>query len=117
TILVNRGWISREKKEQRARKGEDALPQGEVVVQGLLREPWQRNMFTPTNRPEKGEFYFPDVVEMAEVTGSRPVWVEETMEPDLLRAMDREDRGVPIGRVAEVLVILSYFCDAMDGDP
>ncbi|KAL9095814.1 MAG: hypothetical protein Q9165_001811 [Trypethelium subeluteriae] len=102
TILVNRGWISREKKEQRVRKGEDALPQGEVVVQGLLREPWQRNVFTPTNRPEKGEFYFPDVEEMAGVTGARPVWVEETMQPDLLRAMDREERGVPIGRVPEV---------------
>ena len=60
-------------------KRPDGLPQGVVTVEGLLREPWKKNMFTPENRPEKGEFYFPDVVPMAGLTGSQAVWVEETM--------------------------------------
>ena len=76
-ILVNRGWIPKKFEKQADRP--DGLPQGEVTVQGLLREPWKKNMFTPDNRPDQGKFYFPDVAQMAELTGSQAVWVEETM--------------------------------------
>ncbi|CZS98233.1 related to SURF1 protein [Rhynchosporium agropyri] len=115
TVLVNRGWIS--KKLKRQDKRPDGLPSGVVTVEGLLREPWKKNMFTPENRPEKGEFYFPDVVQMAELTGSQAVWVEETMESDLLRSWDREAKGIPIGRPAEVNLrnnhsqyIFTWYC-------
>jgi len=77
TVLVNRGWISKKFKKQAHRP--DGLPQGVVTVEGLLREPWKKNMFTPENSPEKSEFYFPDVAQMASLTGSQAVWVEETM--------------------------------------
>lgn len=77
TVLVNRGWISKKLADQSKRP--ESLPKGEVRVEGMLREPWKKNMFTPDNIPEKGEFYFPDVVQMAALTGSQPVWVEETM--------------------------------------
>ncbi|KAI9848526.1 MAG: surf-like protein [Sclerophora amabilis] len=100
TVLVNRGWISKNLKRQVDRI--DSLPRGEVTVEGLLREPWKKNMFTPNNSPETGEFYFPDVRQMAALTGSQPIWIEETMVPDLLQAYDREAKGVPIGRPAEV---------------
>jgi surfeit locus 1 family protein len=78
-ILVNRGWISKAKKDQRQRANEEALPSGEVTVEGLLRAPWKKNMFTPENRPELGEFYFPDIDQMARLVGAQPVWIEETM--------------------------------------
>lgn len=100
TVLVCRGWIPRSKMAKSSRP--DGLQAGEVVVEGLLREPWKKNMFTPDNKPDKGEFYFPDVVQLAEFTGSQAVWIEETMKPDLLAAYDRENRGIPIGRPAEV---------------
>jgi surfeit locus 1 family protein len=77
TVLINRGWIAKKFKEQKDRP--DGLPTGEVTVEGLLREPFKKNMFTPDNSPEKKEFYFPDVEQMAKLTGSQPVWVEETM--------------------------------------
>lgn len=77
TVLVNRGWISKSKRAQRDRK--DSLVDGVVTVEGLLREPWKKNMFTPKNRPDIGEFYFPDVAQMAQLTGSQPIWVEQTM--------------------------------------
>lgn len=77
TILVSRGWISKKFKNQKDRPG--SLPQGEVTIEGLLREPWKKNMFTPDNSPQTKEFYFPDVAQMASLTGSQPVWVEETM--------------------------------------
>jgi hypothetical protein len=100
TVLINRGWIPKDKADHRLRP--DGLPRGTVVVEGLLREPWKKNMFTPDNKPEEGKFYFPDVYEMAAYTNSQPVWVEETMRPDLLESYAREDKGVPIGRPPEV---------------
>jgi len=77
TVLVNRGWISRSLADQKDRP--DGLQKGEVKVEGLLREPWKKNMFTPDNKPEEGKFYFPDIKQMAELSGSQPVWIEETM--------------------------------------
>ncbi|KAH8601952.1 COX1 assembly protein-like protein Shy1 [Bisporella sp. PMI_857] len=100
TVLVNRGWIPKEFKDHKKRP--DGLPTGVVTVEGLLREPWKKNMFTPANSPSTKEFYFPDVEQMAQITGSQPVWIEETMEPDLIVSWDRAARGIPIGRAAEV---------------
>ncbi|KPI38385.1 Cytochrome oxidase assembly protein shy1 [Cyphellophora attinorum] len=101
TILVNRGWISRDKQYQRERDP-SALPTGEITVQGLLREPLKKNMFTPKNKPEEGKFFFPDTYEMASVVGCEAVLVEETMKADLLESYRREEAGMPIGRAAEV---------------
>lgn len=100
TILVCRGWISKDKAPQSTRR--EGLPQGEVVVEGLLREPWKKNMFTPDNKPAERKWYFPDVHQMAEFTGSQPVWIEETMKPDLLVSYDRISKGIPVGRPPEV---------------
>ncbi|KAI0384371.1 SURF1-domain-containing protein [Hypomontagnella monticulosa] len=100
TVLVNRGWISKKFRDRRSRP--ESLPTSEVEVEGLLREPWKKNMFTPENRPDKNEFYFPDVKQMAALTDSQPVWIEQTMEPDLLQTIDMESKGIPIGRPAEV---------------
>jgi len=76
-ILISRGWISKSLKKQVDRK--EGLPSGDVIVSGLLRAPFKKNMFTPDNKPEKGEWYFPDLEQMAHFTGSQPVWIEETM--------------------------------------
>ncbi|KAJ5692178.1 Cytochrome oxidase assembly protein shy1 [Penicillium macrosclerotiorum] len=100
TVLVNRGWISRKMMDKKDRP--NGLPEGEVTVEGLLREPWKKNMFTPENKPEEGKFYFPDIEQMAELGGSQPVWIEETMVPDLLESYDRTAKGIPIGRAPEV---------------
>ncbi|KAF6840627.1 SURF1 family protein [Colletotrichum plurivorum] len=100
TVLVNRGWISKEMADQGKRPG--GLPRGEVTVEGLLRKPWKKNMFTPENRPDRWEFFFPDVRQMAELTGSQPVWIEATIEHEFFRVMDLKSRGIPIGRSAEV---------------
>ncbi|AEO65153.1 uncharacterized protein THITE_2076347 [Thermothielavioides terrestris NRRL 8126] len=100
-ILVNRGWVAKKFADQ-SKRAPAALPTGEVTVEGLLRQPWKKNMFTPENRPDKGEFYFPDVKQMAELTGSQPVWVEQTMEPDYIQFLDHQDRGIPLGTPAEV---------------
>lgn len=101
TILINRGWISKDHRYQQDRDP-SSLPSGEVTVSGLLREPWKKNAFTPENKPEQGKFYFPDVEQMAKFSGSEAIWIEETMAPSLLESYRREERGIPIGRPAEV---------------
>ncbi|GAM43772.1 hypothetical protein TCE0_060r18856 [Talaromyces pinophilus] len=100
TVLINRGWISKKLKDQKDRP--EGLPKGEVVVEGLIRDPVKKNYFTPDNRPDKGEFYFPDIEQMALLTGSQPVLIEETMVPDLIESLNRTANGVPIGRPAQV---------------
>ena len=116
-VLVSRGWIAKTLKDQADRK--EGLPQGQV----LLREPWKKNIFTPENRIDKWEFYFPDVEQMAKVTGTQPVYIEATagetprtavsqqndnrfsvIEPDLIIAYNNEAKGIPIGRPAQVTV-------------
>ncbi|ROV93232.1 hypothetical protein VPNG_09563 [Cytospora leucostoma] len=101
TVLVNRGWIPKRLKDQR-RRSRDSLPEGEIHVEGLLRKPWKKNMFTPDNRPDKGEFYFPDVYQMASLTGSQPIWIEATMDPNYMQILEYEQKGIPLGRPAEV---------------
>lgn len=100
TVLVSRGWIAKEKADQSTRK--EGLPTGIVTVEGLLREPPKKNMFTPQNNPAQNQWYFLDIKEMAESTGAQPVYVEESFIPDLMEVMNREDKGIPIGRVPEV---------------
>jgi surfeit locus 1 family protein len=89
TVLVNRGWIPKEKQNQRDRP--EGVPTGEVTIEGLLRVPFIKNMFTPDNQPEDGKFYFPDVVQMAQLTGSQPIWVEETLGTPSLLTMSSSD--------------------------
>ncbi|KAF4583099.1 surfeit locus 1 [Ophiocordyceps camponoti-floridani] len=100
TVLVNRGWISKKFARQASRP--DSLPTHLATVEGLLRKPWKKNMFTPDNKPESGQFYFPDVEQMAALTDSQPVWVESTTEPEFMTIIDLESRGIPIGRSPEV---------------
>ncbi|KAF3915738.1 hypothetical protein AA313_de0209061 [Arthrobotrys entomopaga] len=112
TILVNRGWIVKELADRKKRYkagGERALPSGEVLVEGILREAPIKNMFMPDNEPGKGVWYFPDVKEMAGWTGSQEVLVEETMENTILNIMDREPKGIPIGRQPEVNLRNNHF--------
>jgi surfeit locus 1 family protein len=80
-ILVSRGWISKQMKEQRDRDNSrgEALPKGEIQVLGMLRAPINKNMFTPENKPGRNEWYFLDVKEMAKWVGAEEVWVEEMM--------------------------------------
>lgn len=77
TVLVNRGWISRKMVDQKDRPL--GVTNEEVLIEGLLREPWKKNMFTPDNKPAEGKFYFPDIKQMAELSGSQPIWIEQTM--------------------------------------
>ena len=100
TILVCRGWVPKSKADPSTRP--EGRPTGIVQVSGLLRQPWKKNMFTPANSPQNNTWHFPDIPEMAAHVDLQAIWIEETMKPDLLLAYERESKGIPIGRPAEV---------------
>ncbi len=62
-VLVNRGWIPQEKKEQEDRA--DTLVTGEVGIEGMLRESAPHFWFMPANMPEKNFWFTRDIAEIA----------------------------------------------------
>jgi len=74
TILVDRGFVSRD--------FFDSLPEsneGEVEVLGMLRTSQKRNLFTPDNKPDGGEWYWTDVEKMAEHAGGEKAGVQAVL--------------------------------------
>ncbi|KAI0931688.1 hypothetical protein AcW2_000527 [Taiwanofungus camphoratus] len=103
TVLVDRGFVSKEMANDAKRRQED----GEVEILGLLRTSHVRNSFTPDNNPQKGEWYWTDVDAMAEYAGGersgvQPVFVEEIFEGHAGDASSRLALGIPIGRAPTV---------------
>jgi surfeit locus 1 family protein len=75
TVLVDRGFVSRDIPTS---ERED----GEVEILGMLRTSQPRNVFTPDNDPEHGEWYWTDVDKMADFAGGdasgvQPVFIEQ----------------------------------------
>lgn len=46
-------------------------------IVGMLRSQEKRNMFSPANRPEIGEYQFMDIEQMASAMGTQPVLVDQ----------------------------------------
>lgn len=61
TILVNRGWGP----SAWDMGTEENRPEGQVSVTGTVRPLSERNPFTATNRPDRGQWYYPDPAEYA----------------------------------------------------
>lgn len=98
TVLVNRGFISRDALE-RARQVTtgisirpdaqkvsalvaDAAQQGTVKIEGMITAPAKRNIFTPDNKPDIGEWYWADAEAMAKIASGgggdvQPILIDE----------------------------------------
>ena len=50
---------------------------GTQNIVGMLRDQEKRNAFSPVNSPEKREYQFMDIAQMAAATGTQPVLVDE----------------------------------------
>ncbi|GAA5986990.1 hypothetical protein JCM10908_000982 [Rhodotorula pacifica] len=100
TILVNRGFVKREFRDPKERPA--SLTSGPVSLVGMLRSQEARNSFTPVNQPEKGEWVFTDIEELARYTGSEPVLVDQIYDdnPGKVELYLRD--GVPVGRNASI---------------
>jgi surfeit locus 1 family protein len=62
-VLVNRGFVPLALKDPSSRAAGEL--QGEQRVTGLMREPEPRNLFTPADEPDKGQFFTRDPAEIA----------------------------------------------------
>ncbi|GJN89614.1 hypothetical protein Rhopal_002601-T1 [Rhodotorula paludigena] len=108
TILVNRGFVKREFREAKDRPAslpltKETLQSKEpVAIVGMLRDQEARNSFTPVNEPEKGQWVFSDIAEIARYTGAEPVLVDQIYDdhPGKVEMLLRE--GIPVGRNATI---------------
>ncbi|TNY18406.1 SURF-family protein [Rhodotorula diobovata] len=100
TIIVNRGFVKREYKEAESRPA--SLTKEPVALVGMLREQEPRNSFTTVNEPDKGQWTFSDIDEIARFTGAEPVLVDQIYEdhPGKVDVFLRE--GIPVGRAANI---------------
>lgn len=106
-ILINRGWIEKAKKNQASRKP-DTLPCGIVTLEGIIREPQVKPGLMFDNVPDKNQWYFANINEMASWTGSQPFYLEELVPPDLKPSdlqglyVSWQHQGNPIGYLPNV---------------
>ncbi|CAG8767174.1 11061_t:CDS:2, partial [Racocetra persica] len=100
TVLIKRGWISKDKIDSSTRK--DNQFEGIVNVEGILKKSEKKNWFTPKNNPNRNEWLWIDVETMAEIIGAQPVLIEQSLEgsPYLINKMI--DDGIPIGKIPSV---------------
>lgn len=74
TILVNRGYVPRQKIRPETRmKGQ---VEGEVEVVGVVRLTENRKPFVPNNDVEKNRWHYRDLEAMGGVTGAEPVFID-----------------------------------------
>lgn len=108
TLLIHRGWIERSKASQGTRP--ESLIKGPVTVKCVLRDKPKKNMFTNESHPERREYYFMDIDEMARRTGAQPVYCQELYDQDSpLLPEQLVMRGIPIGAPAKAEFRNTHF--------
>ncbi|XP_019727722.1 surfeit locus protein 1 [Hippocampus comes] len=74
TILVNRGYVPKQKMRPDSRmKGQ---VEDEVEVVGVVRLTEPRKPFMPSNDPERNRWHFRDLEAMSDVTGAQPIFID-----------------------------------------
>jgi surfeit locus 1 family protein len=88
TLFVNRGFVPLEFRDdpRRIRR----LNTGEITITGLLRGPETRNLFTPPDNPDKGEWYTRDPFALAKamnIADAAPFSLDEDPHPPAAAGM------------------------------
>lgn len=86
TILVNRGWVSRQQRNPETRQ--QGQVEGTIDLLGVVRLPEERPQFSPSNKSDK-LFLYRDVSRMCELTGADPIFLDAKYESTV--------QGGPIG--------------------
>lgn len=108
-ILVERGWISKEKVIPSARQGSYldhlAMPQGEIEIEAFFRVMPERSSLQYEHENGSRLFFIPDVEAMAEQSGALPVYCQmiydlgdhpEFKQKKLWTWFNKEDKEVKI---------------------
>ncbi|GJJ12564.1 hypothetical protein Clacol_006807 [Clathrus columnatus] len=107
TILVDRGFISKDCTINRRLK-DVYCPEGRTTVLGMLRTKLQdKNPFTPENTPETGEWFWLDLKQLADYFGRgdkklQPVYLETIFDGNTGQIAEMIDKGIPVGRPSHI---------------
>jgi surfeit locus 1 family protein len=88
TILVNRGFVPNNLKEQRSRP--ETLIKGQVTITGILRDGGRPSSFTPDNEPDRGIWFWLDIPEMSKRTSASPILIDALLDQE-------NPKKIPIG--------------------
>lgn len=77
TLLVNRGFISRDRAGEFLKQRSDQSK--EVEVLGMLHAPGERSKYAPDNHPETGEWYWLDLAAVKEYAGGDAAKVQAVL--------------------------------------
>lgn len=83
TILINRGWVSRQ--QLKAETRQEGQVKGTVSVLGVIRLPEPRPQFTPSQdfksqNYTSAMFLYRDVPKMCHITGADPIYIDAKYE-------------------------------------
>ncbi|PSC69935.1 Surfeit locus 1 [Micractinium conductrix] len=67
-VLVHRGWVPKEWREEAGMRS-SGLPTGTVKLEGILRKGEDPGSFVPPNEPERGNWFYVNVAELAAAAG------------------------------------------------
>jgi len=90
-ILVNRGWIQRNKLDPEERK--ESQVTGELSLSGVLRVTEERSSLSPPNNVKTDSWHSRDVEALADKLGTLPVFIDLDLESSRESAL----KGGPIG--------------------
>lgn len=79
TILVNRGWVSRQNLNPNSRK--DGQINGVVEIQGIIRLSENRPQFSPEHK--SGPFLYRDIPKMCAISGADPYYIDVKFDPKI----------------------------------
>ncbi|EGG10007.1 uncharacterized protein MELLADRAFT_71102 [Melampsora larici-populina 98AG31] len=99
-ILVNRGFIKREFKEQSSR--EASVSGNTIELIGMLRKQESKSLFQPENKKESNQWYFVDILEIANHLNSAPVLVDAITYANSGELKQMLSKGNPIGRSSQI---------------
>ncbi|KAG0143918.1 hypothetical protein CROQUDRAFT_80559 [Cronartium quercuum f. sp. fusiforme G11] len=99
-ILVNRGFIKREFKEQSSRPA--SVTGDTIEVIGMLRKQETKSVFQPANKKEDNQWYFVDILELAGFLETAPVLVDAITYANSGALKQMLSKGDPIGRSPQI---------------
>ena len=73
-ILVNRGFVPREKRDPKTRL--EGQVEGIIDINGIVRRSEKRSPFTPKHNPESNQWNYKDIDEMATALNTRPILID-----------------------------------------
>ncbi|GAA5902295.1 hypothetical protein JCM6882_000494 [Rhodosporidiobolus microsporus] len=100
TIIVNRGFVKLDYKD--AEKRPASLTNEPVEIVGMLRDQEAANSFSPVNQPEKRQWVFSDIAQIAKYTGAEPVLVDQIWDDNPGKVEIYLRQGIPVGRPASI---------------